>query len=95
MELTHIRVIEDRTMSHGSMYFFGHRECPDSINPILIEKLEDLIRNHNVDQFYVGNQGKFDVIVRSVLRKLSTQYPHIRYTIVLTYMPGKSDHLED
>lgn len=75
--------------------FFGHRECPDSINPILIEKLEDLIRNHNVDQFYVGNQGKFDAVVRSVLRKLSTQYPHIRYTIVLAYMPGKSDHLED
>ena len=42
--------------------FFGHRECPDTIKPKLREVLVDLIENHGVDMFYVGNQGQFDAI---------------------------------
>ena len=37
--------------------------------------------------FYVGNQGQFDAIVRSVLRELKAEYPHINYAVVLAYMP--------
>ncbi|MGN1403867.1 MAG: hypothetical protein ACI4XB_06060 [Ruminococcus sp.] len=57
--------------------------------------LEDLILNHDVDMFYVGNQGQFDAIVRSVLRDLSTKYPHIGYAVVLAYMPGKLSGFEN
>lgn len=57
--------------------------------------LEDLILNHDVDMFYVGNQGQFDAIVRSVLRDLSTQYPDIGYAVVLAYMPGKLNGFEN
>ena len=49
--------------------FFGHRDCPSSIKPILREVLIDLIENHTVDMFYVGQQGAFDGIVRSVLKE--------------------------
>ena len=34
--------------------FFGHRDCPSSIKPKLREVLIDLIENHAVDMFYVG-----------------------------------------
>ena len=67
--------------------FFGHRECPDSIKTKLREVLIDLITNHNVDSFYVGNQGRFDAIVRGVLRELKKEYPQIDYAVVLAYIP--------
>ena len=74
---------------YGTCTLFGHRECPDSIKPQLKEILIDLITNHNVDMFYVGNQGRFDSIVRGVLRELKVEYPQINYAVVLAYMPGK------
>ncbi len=69
--------------------FFGHRDCPDAVEPKLREVLIDLITNHGVDMFYVGNQGWFDAIVRRVLRDLKQEYPQINYAVVLAYMPGK------
>ena len=75
--------------------FFGHRDCPDTIKPRLREVLVDLIENHNVDMFYVGNQGHFDAIVRGVLRDLQHEYPQIHYAVVLAYMPGKQTEYDD
>ena len=75
--------------------FFGHRECPDFVKVKLREVLIDLITNHNVDMFYIGNQGRFDVIVRSVLRELKEEYPQINYTVVVAYMPGKQTEYDD
>ena len=67
--------------------FFGHRECSDDIKPALRAAIEQLITQHHVDTFYVGNQGQFDTCVRSVLRQLQEQYPEIRYAVVLAYLP--------
>lgn len=75
--------------------FFGHRECSDSIKTKLREVLIDLITSHNVDMFYVGNQGQFDAIVRGVLRELKKEYPQINYAVVLAYMPGKQVEYDD
>lgn len=72
-----------------SCTFFGHRECPDSIKPKLKKVMIDLINDHDVDMFYVGNQGRFDTIVRGVLRELKKEYPRINYAVVLAYIPGK------
>ena len=75
--------------------FFGHRDCPDRIKPKLRATLIDLIENHDVDLFYVGNQGQFDAMVRHTLRQLKQEYPHINYAVVLAYMPGKQKEYED
>ena len=75
--------------------FFGHRECPDSIKTQLREVLIDLITNYDVDMFYVGNQGRFDAIVRGVLRELKNEYPQISCAVVLAYMPGKQTEYDD
>lgn len=69
--------------------FFGHRDCPSSIRPRLRDTLIDLIEHHSVDMFYVGRQGAFDAMVRSVLKELILEYPHIRYAVVLERIPGK------
>ena len=75
--------------------FFGHRECPDSIKIKLREVLIELITDHDVDMFYVGNQGRFDAIVRVILRELKKEYPQIDYAVVLAYMPGKQTEYDD
>ena len=75
--------------------FFGHRDCPETIKPRLREVLTDLIINQEVDTFYVGNQGRFDGIVRSVLRELEQAYPEIHYAVVLAYLPGKKNEYDD
>ena len=79
----------------ASCTFFGHRECPDSIKTQLREILIDLITNYDVNMFYVGNQGQFDTIVRSVLRELKKEYPQINYAVVLAYIPGKQNEYDN
>ena len=74
--------------------FFGHHDCPSSIKPKLREVLVDLIENHAVDMFYVGQQGVYDALVRSVLKELVSVCPHIRYAVVLERIPQKRDEFD-
>ena len=72
-----------------SCTFFGHRDCPASIEAHLREVLIDLIEHKNVNVFYVGNNGAFDKIAARTLRDLNTIYPHISCFTVLAYLPQK------
>lgn len=74
--------------------FFGHRDCPDSLRPQLQEAVEKLIREAGADTFYVGNQGRFDAMALGVLRELERVYPHIRYGLVLAYLPQEETEPE-
>lgn len=71
--------------------FFGHRDCPATIRPRLRAVLVELIERHGVEQFYVGRQGAFDAMARSVLRELAEVYSHISYAVVLERLPGPRD----
>lgn len=67
--------------------FFGHKDTPESVKQDLYAAIENLIVEHGVETFYVGNQGHFDFYTRAALRQLQQKYP-IRYAVVLPYMPG-------
>lgn len=67
--------------------FFGHRDCPEEVRGQVQRVVEDLILHHGVDSFYVGHQGRFDAIVRGVLRQLEQEYPQICYGVVLVDVP--------
>lgn len=69
--------------------FFGHRDCPDSIEIDLENCLRNLIENAGATAFYVGNQGNFDRLAYKVLKRMKQEYPYIIYTVVLAYMPKK------
>lgn len=73
--------------------FFGHKDTSTEIEPILKKILIDLIENKNICNFYVGNHGNFDHIVKHVLSELSETYP-ITYLVVLAYHPSKQDKFE-
>ncbi len=62
------------------------------IEPILKSTLIDLLENHDVTTFYVGNQGGFDYLVKTVLKELSNNYS-IDYFVVLAYLPREQDLL--
>lgn len=74
--------------------FFGHRDTPRNIEPILKSTLADLIENKGVDMFYVGNNGSFDYMVEKNLRILKRCYQHIEYAVVLAYMPKRAEMLD-
>lgn len=66
--------------------FIGHRNTPNYIEPILKNTILDLIKNQNVNKFYVGNNGNFDVMVLKILKEFEKTY-NINYSIVLPYYP--------
>ena len=73
--------------------FFGHKDTPKEIELALRTTLVDLIENHGATEFYVGNNGNFDTMVRRHLENLSQTYP-ITYNIVLAYIPTKKSEYD-
>ena len=73
--------------------FFGHKDTPKNIEPTLRTTLVDLIENHSATEFYVGNNGNFDTMVRRQLENLSQTYP-ITSNIVLAYIPTKKSEYD-
>ena len=82
-------------MEKKACTFFGHRDCPETIKPKIRAAVIDLIENHGVTMFYVGNQGNFDRLVRSVLKEVTTAYPGVGYAVVLAYMPSAKKSADD
>ena len=68
--------------------FFGHRDCPDDLMPLLKNVILELIATHRVDMFYVGHQGGFDRLVRGVLREIMQECPRAQYAVVLAHTPS-------
>jgi len=83
--------LEEKSRKINTCTFFGHRDAPEEIQPKLEKAIIDLIENHNVNKFYVGNNGKFDFLVKKTLEKLKNNYQHIEYFIVLAYHPTEKE----
>ena len=66
--------------------FFGHRDAGKEIQPALRKTLIELIENKKVYNFYVGNHGGYDCMVKRLLMELKEMYP-IRYAVVLSCLP--------
>lgn len=43
--------------------FFGHKNAPAAIEPLLEKEIRRLIENEGYHEFLVGNQGQFDAMV--------------------------------
>lgn len=81
-------------MKNHTVTFFGHKDTPKETELTLRTTLIDLIENHNAVNFYVGNNGNFDIMVCRVLDELSAVYP-IQYSVVLAYLPVQKDEDEN
>lgn len=67
--------------------FFGHKNTPASIKPMLESRIKQIIERYPDIKFYVGHNGSFDSMVISALKELSEIYPGISYDVVLAYLP--------
>ena len=75
-----------------SCAFFGHRKGEYSQEErILFEVLKRLIERYQVFQFYIGARGDFDWLATALLSELRKQYPFVRLTKVLSYIPKEKE----
>lgn len=70
--------------------FFGHKDTPQSVKEKIKKTIMHLIDNDGIVEFYLGNNGSYDVMVNHTLIELQKIYPQIKYTIVLSYLPRKN-----
>lgn len=75
--------------------FFGNRDTPMEIKLTLREIVKQAIEKYDADVFYIGNNGNFDRLVRTVLDELTEEYPYIKYYVVLAYLPTKNNLSDD
>ena len=71
--------------------FFGHRDTPRTIKPLLEQTVQRLIFENKDIKFLVGTHGAFDLMVQSVLSRVSEWYPSISCYVVLSYIPVGED----
>ena len=73
--------------AHNICCFAGHGNLLDSG---IIKKIcsisEDLIINHNVKEFWVGNYGNFDRCAAFAIRELQKKYTDIELNLVIPYI---------
>lgn len=69
--------------------FFGHRDTPDHIKENVKKMVVELITEHNVALFLVGDSGGFDRIVKSVLIELTPLYD-FEFQVVLSQIPTEN-----
>lgn len=71
--------------------FFGHKDTPSTIKPLLENVVQHLIKENEKITFLVGTHGAFDLIAQSVLVQASQKYPWINCHKVLSYIPIGKD----
>ena len=71
----------------STCFFIGHRDAPDSILPSLSAAIEARIVEDGVDQFVVGNYGRFDLLAAQAVRKAKKQHPDILLFYLRPYHP--------
>ena len=69
--------------------FFGHRDTSEKIIFELKKTIENLISN-GVTQFYVGNNGNYDLFVQNILSNIKSENNEIDFKIVLSYLDEKA-----
>ena len=71
-----------------SCAFFGHSKGGyRGVEEKLREVIKVLIEQEGVFQFYLGARGAFDVLCVRILNELKQEFPIIKITKVLSYIP--------
>lgn len=72
--------------------FFGHKNTPSAIKPLLKQTVQQLIEENEEITFLVGSHGAFDLMAQSALIEVSKRYPRVSCYIVISYLPvGKNE----
>ncbi len=75
--------------------FLGHMEFPYSMAPKLTDTVENLIKNYDVDTFYLTDQGQYHKIAKDVLTELQKKYPDIKLKTISIQSVEEEPHEEE
>ena len=64
--------------------FFGHTKIPKKLEPIFKSTLINLIREHNVNCFYIGGFGGLDFLFLKILSELKKEFRRFHYVVILS-----------
>ena len=72
--------------------FFGHRDIPmsSSLEHHLTEVARNLIIYHNVNEFWLCEQGSFDCLARLVMKELKKEFDNITLCLFPAYYPNNA-----
>ena len=71
----------------NSCFLFGHGDSPDSILPLIENRVEQFYLQHDVQIFYVGSRGRFDQLAATAVKRVKKKYPCIQLILLLAYHP--------
>ncbi len=73
-------------MERKTCFFIGSRYTTESIRKQLLKVVEKHIVEFGVTSFMVGDYGRFDHIVQSVLREIKERYTNIELYLLAPYV---------
>ena len=75
-----------------SCVFFGHAKYDyEPYREKIKNSIVELIEKYAVTQFYSGGRGAFDGICSRIVAELKSDYPHLKNTLFLSYLPKGKD----
>ncbi len=75
--------------------FFGHKNTPNTVEPLLEQTIQRLIKENEEMTFLAGTHGAFDLMAQRVLKEASKRYQRVSCYIVLSYLPmGNNEQYE-
>lgn len=75
--------------------FFGHKDTSWEIKSVLRATLIELIEEKQVSTFFIGHQGNFDRIAKTVLKGLKQEYPNISFWVVISSLAQANKEGQD
>lgn len=77
---------ENENLKNNICCFFGHRDAPSDILPILKQEIENLIIKYDVHTFYVGGYGRFDGYAVNAVNDIKKKYKEIQLFLITAYL---------
>jgi len=75
----------------GRCFFIGHRDAPERVFESFLEACVRLVEECGVDEFLVGDYGRFDSIAARAIKRLRREYVQIKLTRLLAYYEPRYD----
>ena len=72
-------------------FFIGHRDAPETVQPLLDAAVERHIVVYGVTEFVVGHYGRFDYMAAGAVRRAKERHPDVTLTLLLPYYPFNHD----
>jgi hypothetical protein len=70
-----------------SRFFIGHRDAPKSLFPALVDEVERHITEYGVEDFVVGQYGRFDSLAARAVKCAKERHTDVTLTLLLPYHP--------